>query len=75
MALSGRVCPVKHDDDHWPDVGMPPRGQPLICEEDLLGIPTWYRNATGLDDLNVIIPRKWFPATFEQHELDDLTRN
>ena len=69
-----RVYPVKHDDDHWPDVGMPPRGQPLICEEDLLGIPTWYRNATGLDDLNVIIPRKWFPATFEQHELDDLTR-
>ena len=69
-----RVYPVKHDGDHWPDMGMPPWGQQLICEEDLLGIPKWYRDAIGLDDLNVIIPRKWYPGTFNQDELVDMTQ-
>ena len=69
------VYPVKHDDDHWPDVGMPPQGQQLVCEEDLLptaGMPKQYRDALGLDDLYVTIPRKWFPATFDQDELVDV---
>ena len=72
------VYPVKHDDDHWPDVGMPPPGQQLVCEEDQLptaGMPKQYRDALGLDDLYVTMPRKWFPDTFDQHELDDLIQH
>lgn len=71
------MYPVKHDDDHWPHVGMPPRGQRLVCEEDILpmaGMPQRYRDAVKLDDLYVTIPRKWYPGTFDQHELDDLTQ-
>ena len=72
------VYPVKHDDDHWPDVGMPPPGQQLVCEEDQLptvGIPKRYRDVLGLDDLYVTMPRKWYPDTFDQYELDDLTQD
>ena len=70
-----RVFPVKHDGDHWPDVGMPPRGQQFVCEEDQLltaGMPKRYRDALGLDALYVTIPRKWFPAAFDQDELVDV---
>ena len=69
------VYPVKHDGEHWPDVGMPPRGQQLVCEEDTLptaGIPKRYRDALGLDDLYVTRPRNWFPEIFDQQELIDL---
>ena len=72
------VYPVKHDDDHWPDAGMPPRGQQLVCEEDPLptaGMPKRYRDALGLNDLYVTMPRKWFPATFDQHELVDVMQH
>ena len=71
------VYPVKHDDDHWPDTGMPPRGQQLVCEEDILptaSMPEWYRDAFEPDNLYTTVPRKWFPDTFDQHELDDLTQ-
>ena len=68
------VYPVKHDDEHWPDVGMPPRGQAIYEEGKLptAGMPKWYRDAFESDDLYVTMPRKWFPATFEQHELVDM---
>ena len=70
------VYPVKHDDDHWPHVGMPPPGQALYEEGKLptSGMPKQYRDALGLDDLYVTMPRKWYPGTFDQHELDDLTQ-
>ena len=72
------VFPVKHDGDHWPDVGMPPPGQQLVCEEDPLptaGMPKRYRDALGLNDLYVTMPRKWFPVTFDQHELVDVMQH
>ena len=72
------VYPVKHYDDHWPDTGMPPRGQQLVCEEDILptaSMPEWYRDAFEPDNLYTAVPRKWFPDTFDQHELDDLTQS
>ena len=68
------VYPVKHDGDHWPDMGMPPQGQAIYEEGKLptAGMPKWYRDAFESDDLYVTMPRKWFPATFEQHELVDM---
>ena len=71
-----RVYPVKHDGDHWPDVGMPPRGQ-AIYEEGIVptaGMPKGYRDALGLDDSYVTMPRKWYPGTFNQDELIDMTQ-
>ena len=67
---------IKRDGDHWPTVGMPQWNQP-IYEEDKLptaGLPKWYRDAFGLDELYPPHPRGWVPATFEEDELDDLTK-
>ena len=68
------VVPVKHDGDHWPDVGMPPPGQSIYEEGKLptAGMPKGYRNALGLDDLYVTMPRKWLPKTYDHHELVDM---
>ena len=70
------VFPVKHDDDHWPDVGMPPPGQAIYEEGKLptAGMPKRYRDALGLDDLYVAMPRKWYPDTFDRHELVNVTQ-
>ena len=71
------VFPIKRDSGHWPNKGMPIRGQP-IYEEDKLptaGMPKWYRDALGLDELYTSHPRGWVPATFNLHELDDLTQD
>ena len=40
------VFPIKPDGEHWPNKGMPIRGQP-IYEDDRLptaGMPKWYRD-------------------------------
>ena len=68
------VYPVKHDGDHWPDAGMPPRGQTIYQEGKLptAGMPKRDRDALGLDDLYTTMLRKWFPATFNQDELVDM---
>ena len=71
------VIPIKRDGENWPNKGMPIRGQP-IYEEDKLptaGMPKWYRDALGLDELYTPHPRGWVPATFNLHELDDLTQD
>lgn len=68
---------IKRDDDHWPTVGMPQWNQP-IYEEDKLptaGLPKWYRDALKLDELYTPHPRGWIPATFEEDELNDLTKD
>ena len=70
------LFPVKQDDGHWPDVGMPPPGQP-IYEEGILPtavMPKSYRTALGLDDLYVTMLRKWYPGTSNQDELVDMTQ-
>ena len=68
---------IKHDGDHWPTVGMPQWNQP-IYEEDKLPtahLPKWYRDALQLDELYTPHPRGWVPATFEENELNDLTKD
>ena len=67
---------IKRDDDHWPTVGMPQWNQ-SIYEEDKLptaGLSKWYRDGLGLDKVYTPHPREWVPATFEEDELNDLTR-
>ena len=51
------VLPVKHDDDHWPDMGMPLPGQAIYDEDKLptAGMPKWYRDALGLDKIILAI--------------------
>lgn len=68
------VLPVKHDGDHWPDVRMPLPGQAIHDEDKLptAGMPKWYRDALGLDDLYTPTPRKWLPGTYDHHELVDM---
>ncbi len=67
--------PMKRDDDHWPTVGMPGKNQ-CIYEADKLptvGLPKWYREALGLDELYKPHPVGWIPATCDRNELDDMT--
>ena len=69
------VYPMKRDDDHWPTVGMPQLGQP-IHDGDLptAGMPKWYREAFGLDELYTPHLPEWAPAAFEKDELNDLAK-
>ena len=55
---------------------MPPRGQAIYEEGKLptAGMPKWYRDAFEPDYLYVTMPRKWFPATFDQDELVDMVQ-
>ena len=54
---------------------MPQWNQP-IYEPDKLptaGLPKWYRDVLGLDELYTPHPAGSVPATFEKGELNDLT--
>ena len=68
------VWPIKCDDGHWPTVGMPEMNQPMYEEDKLptAGMPKWYRDALGLDELYKPHPKGWIPETFEKDELNNL---
>ena len=68
------VFPVKRDDVHWP-THMPEYPLYLYDEDKLptAGMPKWYRNALGIDDMYPTFHKGWTPATFKEKELDDLT--
>ena len=58
-----QVFPIKRDDVYWPDY-MPRNGEP-ICEE---GRPMMASFCT-------VLPRGWFPATFNEDDLNNLTQD
>ena len=68
------VYPIKLGDDHWPTVGMPRWGQPIYepGTSPTDGLPKWYRDALQLDAGYTPDPAEWFPATFNETELNDL---
>lgn len=68
------VFPVKRDVVHWP--AHMPEFPLFIYDEDkspTAGMPKWYRDALGLNDLYTTFPRGWSPASYEAKELNDLT--
>ena len=76
------VWPLKRDDGHWPDTGMPELNGNYYDPDrsDLPGIPEWLesipqrmRDALQLDRMYTPFLPGWAPATFEIDELDDLT--
>ena len=68
------VFPVKRDDVHW-TAHMP--DYPIYIYDEgkspTAGMPKWYRERFGVDDLYTTYPRGWAPAIFKVNELEDLT--
>ena len=66
------LLPVKIDGLHWPDMGVPsslsdyhePNRSPTQ------GLPTWYCDALGLDELSKPFPPGWAPSIFWEEELE-----
>ena len=70
-----RVHPLKQDDGHWPNTGMPEMGQfyydPITSDipQWLDSIPQWMRDGLPLDTPNF---PGWAPKTYQKDELNDL---
>ena len=73
------VRPIKRDDGHWPDVGMPELGG-CYYDPDNSDIPKWLatipqrmRDNLQLDRMHIPYLRGWAPARFKEDELDEPT--
>ena len=71
------VYPMKYDNDHWPEEGMPQWNAGPIYHPDnppYADLPKWYRDALQLDEFDKpYLTREWVPATYKAEELEDLT--
>ena len=66
------VWPMKHNDNHWPTVGMPEFGHPVYDSDKLptLNMPKRNRDALQLDEVFVPYLQGWVPTIFEERELN-----
>ena len=63
---------VKIDELHWPDMGMPNSlsGYHEPDKSPTQGLPEWYCDAFGLDELSKPFPPGWAPSIFREEELE-----
>jgi len=68
---------MKCDGEHWPSAEVPEWNQRMNERDELPtpGMPHRCRDSPGLDDLSAVHVSKWKPASFDQAELNDLSKS